>query len=233
MAAHIVQRQDRLRQRQADGGKRCDRGRGLDRAEERAERGRRAELHRRSSERPFPAQGRSPAREAAGAEAEKKKVGDADRRGNAGAGRHAAAGCAGRDAAGRRDAGARRHHRAHRERASRTTSSATSTTPQSFAGKHRFLAVNNDGSRIGIGQCNTTGYWDGCGGFNDTRLGAKKVGAVAVRRRLPHPLRGRRPRSACSRSNIIERRCTFQSLLSFRIRSRTIAAATTMAGSDG
>ena len=43
-----------------------------------------------------------------------------------------------------------------------------------FAGKHRFLAVNNDGSRIGIGQCNSTGYWDGCGGFNDPRLGAKK-----------------------------------------------------------
>jgi len=43
-----------------------------------------------------------------------------------------------------------------------------------FAGKHRFLAVNNDGSRIGIGQCNATGYWDGCGGFNDPRLGAKK-----------------------------------------------------------
>jgi uncharacterized protein YgiM (DUF1202 family) len=43
-----------------------------------------------------------------------------------------------------------------------------------FTGKHRFLAVNNDGSRIGIGQCDRTGYWDGCGGFNDTRLGAKK-----------------------------------------------------------
>ena len=43
-----------------------------------------------------------------------------------------------------------------------------------FAGKHRFLAVNNDGSRIGIGQCSSTGYWDGCGGFNDPRLGAKK-----------------------------------------------------------
>jgi hypothetical protein len=44
-----------------------------------------------------------------------------------------------------------------------------------FTGKHRFLAVNNDGSRIGIGQCDKTGYWDGCGGFNDTRLGAKKA----------------------------------------------------------
>src|SRR5688572_2532456 len=43
-----------------------------------------------------------------------------------------------------------------------------------FTGKHRFLAVNNDGSRIGIGQCSATGYWDGCGGFNDPRLGAKK-----------------------------------------------------------
>jgi len=43
-----------------------------------------------------------------------------------------------------------------------------------FTGKHRFLAVNTDGSRIGIGQCDKTGYWDGCGGFNDTRLGAKK-----------------------------------------------------------
>ncbi len=43
-----------------------------------------------------------------------------------------------------------------------------------FSGKHRFLAVNNDGSRIGIGQCSSTGYWDGCGGFNDPRLGAKK-----------------------------------------------------------
>ena len=44
-----------------------------------------------------------------------------------------------------------------------------------FVGKHRFLAVNTDGSRIGIGQCDKTGYWDGCGGFNDTRLGAKKA----------------------------------------------------------
>ncbi|HEV8392145.1 MAG TPA: caspase family protein [Dongiaceae bacterium] len=43
-----------------------------------------------------------------------------------------------------------------------------------FAGKHRFLAVNVDGSKIGIGQCDKTGYWDGCGGYNDTRLGAKK-----------------------------------------------------------
>jgi uncharacterized protein YgiM (DUF1202 family) len=46
---------------------------------------------------------------------------------------------------------------------------------RSFTGKHRFLAVNTDGSRIGIGQCDRTGYWDGCGGFNDTRLGAKKA----------------------------------------------------------
>jgi len=44
-----------------------------------------------------------------------------------------------------------------------------------FTGKHRFLAVNNDGSRIGIGQCDKTGYWDGCGGLNDMRLGAKKM----------------------------------------------------------
>jgi uncharacterized caspase-like protein len=44
-----------------------------------------------------------------------------------------------------------------------------------FTGKHRFLAVNNDGSRIGIGQCDKTGYWDGCGGMNDMRLGAKKM----------------------------------------------------------
>jgi uncharacterized caspase-like protein len=44
---------------------------------------------------------------------------------------------------------------------------------KSFAGKHRFLAVNNDGSRIGIGQCNATTYW-GCGGFNDPKLGARK-----------------------------------------------------------
>jgi hypothetical protein len=46
---------------------------------------------------------------------------------------------------------------------------------ESFTGKHRFLAINTDGSRIGIGQCDKTGYWDGCGGFNDTRLGAKKA----------------------------------------------------------
>ena len=46
---------------------------------------------------------------------------------------------------------------------------------RSFGGKHRFLAVSNDGSRIGIGQCQTTGYWDGCGGYNDMRLGAKKM----------------------------------------------------------
>jgi hypothetical protein len=45
---------------------------------------------------------------------------------------------------------------------------------ESFAGKHRFLAVNTDGSRIGIGQCNATGYWDGCGGYGDPRLGAKR-----------------------------------------------------------
>jgi len=44
---------------------------------------------------------------------------------------------------------------------------------KSFAGKHRFLAVNSDGSRIGIGQCNATTYW-GCGGFNDPKLGARK-----------------------------------------------------------
>jgi uncharacterized protein YgiM (DUF1202 family) len=44
-----------------------------------------------------------------------------------------------------------------------------------FTGKHRFLAINNDGSRIGIGQCDKTGYWDGCGGVNDMRLGAKKM----------------------------------------------------------
>jgi hypothetical protein len=45
---------------------------------------------------------------------------------------------------------------------------------KSFAGKHRYLAVNNDGSRIGIGQCNASGYWDGCGGYGDPRVGAKK-----------------------------------------------------------
>ena len=44
-----------------------------------------------------------------------------------------------------------------------------------FTGKHRFLAFNDDGSRIGIGQCDKTGSWDGCGDFNDTRLGAKKA----------------------------------------------------------
>jgi uncharacterized caspase-like protein len=44
---------------------------------------------------------------------------------------------------------------------------------KSFAGKHRFLAINKDGSRIGIGQCNATSYW-GCGGFNDPKLGARK-----------------------------------------------------------
>jgi uncharacterized caspase-like protein len=44
---------------------------------------------------------------------------------------------------------------------------------QSFTGQHRFLAVNKSGSRIGIGQCNKTGFW-GCGGFNDMRLGARK-----------------------------------------------------------
>ena len=44
---------------------------------------------------------------------------------------------------------------------------------QSFTGQHRFLAVNKDGSRIGIGQCNKTGFY-GCGGFNDMRLGARK-----------------------------------------------------------
>jgi uncharacterized caspase-like protein len=46
---------------------------------------------------------------------------------------------------------------------------------QSFTGKHRYLAVNIDGSRIGIGQCDKTGYWDGCGGYNDMRVGAKKA----------------------------------------------------------
>ena len=45
---------------------------------------------------------------------------------------------------------------------------------ESFTGKHRFLAINTDGSRIGIGQCNATGYWDGCGGYGDPKLGAKK-----------------------------------------------------------
>jgi hypothetical protein len=44
---------------------------------------------------------------------------------------------------------------------------------QSFTGQHRFLAVNKSGSRIGIGQCNKTGFW-GCGGFNNMRLGAQK-----------------------------------------------------------
>jgi hypothetical protein len=44
-----------------------------------------------------------------------------------------------------------------------------------FAGKHRFLAINVAGDKIGIGQCDKTGYWDGCGGVNDTRLGAKKA----------------------------------------------------------
>jgi uncharacterized caspase-like protein len=44
-----------------------------------------------------------------------------------------------------------------------------------FTGKHRYLAVNADGSKIGIGQCDKTGYWDGCGGYNDMRLGAKKA----------------------------------------------------------
>ena len=45
---------------------------------------------------------------------------------------------------------------------------------QSFTGQHRFLAVNKSGSRIGIGQCNKTGFF-GCGGFNDMRFGARKM----------------------------------------------------------
>lgn len=44
-----------------------------------------------------------------------------------------------------------------------------------FTGKHRYLAINADGSKIGIGQCDKTGYWDGCGGYNDMRIGAKKA----------------------------------------------------------
>lgn len=46
---------------------------------------------------------------------------------------------------------------------------------RSFSGTHRFLALNAAGDKIGVGQCNKTGYWDGCGGLNDMRAGAKKM----------------------------------------------------------
>ena len=152
MAARLGQRQDRLRQRQADGGERCHRGRGLDRAEERAERGRGAELHRRSSETAISGPRR------------KRCLRSCRRRRR----EEEAAVTQTAEATPRRSSRRSRSRRPRRSRRAVTPAPGVTIVriaervrandieryiknSKSFAGKHRFLAVNNDGSRIGIG----------------------------------------------------------------------------------
>ncbi len=207
MAARVGQGQDRLCQRQADGGERCRRGRGLERAEERAERGRRARasspIIRAAISGPRPKRCSRSCRR----RKPKKKAGDADC-GSRRAGR-AAAGRAGRDAAGGGDAGARRHHRAHRERLPEGHRALHRRTPQVHAASTASLrstttaavSASASATRPAIGTAAAASTIRGSAPRR--RRCRSAAAAAASSTRAP-------TRSARSRSNTIELVLTFR-----------------------